>query len=385
MPLWKYDPDALEDDKLVSAAPLGDSKPLTRELTTTGKVTNKKWVIKEWPEDAFDPEKHVELIEESIDLDAPVPEGKLIIQVEMLGVDAFVRTMMAPGAFHGEAGKNSILPSLGYGVVVKTSEGGLAVGKRVVGLLGVQEYAVTDQGSVTLVETYGQPPSSCLSMFGRTTGLTAYAGVHCTVNPPKEGQTVIVSAAGGGVGVYAAQLCKATGAKVIGVAGGKDKCAFLTNELGLDGAVDYKDKDATLGEQLDKLCPEGIDFFFDGVGGEILNEVLNRLKMNAGARVVLCGGVTKYNKAGGVKGEGGPKDYLKVAERSAIMAGFVVDLPDKYPIGIKYLISLKEKGALKVFETRTTGIETYPKSLNGLFTGASKGKTLVELVPGHDV
>merc|ERR1712194_392850 len=161
--------------------------------------------------------------------------------------------------------------------------------------------------------------------------------------------------AGGGVGVYAAQLAKATGAKVIGVAGGPTKCEFLTKEMGLDGAIDYKDKNSSIAEQLDKLCPEGIDFFFDNVGGEILVEVLNRLKINSGARIVLCGGITKYNDKDELHATGGgPSTYLKLAERGGMMTGFVVTTYMKNMIvGIPYMLYLKWRGYIKVYETRT--------------------------------
>jgi len=394
MPSWAYDTvkgDTKRDklrEKIIDERRgcCGGGAPI-RELKTSGKVTNQKWVIKEWPEDAFDPNKHVELITEEIDLDAPIPDGKAILQVEMLGADAFIRTMLAPGAFHGSAGPDSTLPSLGYGVVVKSGKGAPAVGTRVGGMVMAQTYATLDAAGLNPVKTYGQPPSSHLGMLGLTTGLTAYAGIFCVLKPPKKGDTVIISAAGGGVGIYASQLAKSTGAKVIGVAGGADKCAFLMEEMGLDGAIDYKSKTATILEQMDKLCPEGIDFMFDNVGGEILDAVLVRLKKTGGGRIVLCGGITKYNTKKAALNGGGPEDYLKLAERQGIMAGFVVwNYAHKFPFAIRYMIYLKWRGLLKTFETRSQGIESYPITLNGLFTGGPlKGKAMVDLVPGHDV
>jgi len=211
-------------------------------------------------------------------------------------------------------------------------------------------------------------------------GLTAYVGVHALVVPPKQGDTVVVSAAGGAVGSFAAQLCKATGATVIGVAGGAEKCEFLRKDLGLDGAVDYKDKTTSIAAQLDKLCPDGVDFFFDNVGGEILDEVLNRVRMQG--RIVICGGISKYNGSTA----SGPTNYLKLAERNAIMTGFVVsDFPAACATGMEMMRYLHHRGAVKTFETRKQGIEAYPRALNSLFAGGSLGKTMVELVPGHDV
>jgi NADPH-dependent curcumin reductase CurA len=341
-------------------------------------VTNKKWILKNRPTSVFDPEKDVELVEEMLDLAAEVPAGKLVLKIEMLGVDAFVRTMMNPQAYHGSTPTATVVPAFGYGVVVQSGEGAPAVGTRMHGMVLAQLYGTYDTTRLkVLPERKGLPPCACLGMLGLTTGITAYVGVNSVLSPPKKGETVVVSAAAGAVGTYACQLCKATGARVIGIAGGTTKCAFLVEQVGLDGAVDYKSQSSTVGEQLDELCPDGIDFFFDNVGGDVLVDVLDRVKF--GSRIVICGGIASYNSE---KKATGPSNYLKLAERGALMKGFVVtQYPEGIQKGIDEMQFLHWRGDVKAFETRTQGLETYPQALNGLFTGASTGKTMVEVVP----
>jgi len=310
--------------------------------------------------------------------------GKVLVQVEMLSVDAFIKTMLVPsGAYHGEREAGQVCPALGYGTVIKSNVESLPVGIRIGGMMNAQTVALVDQmtkmgplrPSPDVPEGFG--PEANLGIFGLTTGLTAYGGVFSTLKPPQEGETVVVSAATGAVGNIACQLCKSTGAKVIGIAGGAQKCEWLRETLQLDGAVDYKDSTTSVGEQLDKLCPDGINFFFDNVGGEILDDVLLRITQRA--RVVICGGISQYQNEQGAPCRG-PANYLKLAERNSTMKGFVVtEFMAEFAAAKEAMAKLHKEGKLKVFETRKKGIEEFPLALQGLFTGTTMAKTMVEI------
>jgi len=345
-------------------------------------LVNKKWIIKSHILGKIELD-NFELVEELVDTSADVPAGKVLVKVEMLSIDAFLKTMLEPGAFHGTAAEGTICPALGYGTVIKSGEGTVPVGTRIQGRVNAQTVALlnfdaTRQNGVgPLAEVDGFGPEANLGLFGLTTGLTAYGGVFFCLNPPQEGETVVVSAAAGATGNIAAQLCKSTGAKVIGIAGGKQKCDWLREELQLDGAIDYKDGTTSVGEQLDKLCPDGINFFFDNVGGEILDDVLLRITQKA--RIIICGGISQYSRDPSLPVRG-PTNYLKLAERNSTMKGFVVtEFIAQFGEAKEAMKKLHEEGKLKAFDTKHSGIEKYPTALEGLFTGTSMGKTLVDL------
>lgn len=348
---------------------------------TSNVTVNRKWVVAARPQGMMKLED-LRYVEEAVDMDAEVPAGKALIKVEMLACDAFLRTMLEEGAFHGTVKIGGVVPAFGYGVIVKAGEGSPPVGTRVGGMVMAQTMTVVDVGSGgpgtcrPYEEIEGMGPEANLGLLGMTTGVTAYVGIMCRLKPPQEGDVCVVSAATGAVGNIAAQLCKAKGAKVIGVAGGQAKCDWLRDEMKLDGAVDYKDKSTTIGEQLDKLCPDGISFFFDNVGGDILDEVLLRIKQRA--RVVICGGISQYSNMPGTKLQG-PSNYLKLAERNADLSGFVVsDYLSEFKTAKEELQRMHKEGSMKIFETKMSGIDKFPIALQGLFTGTTMGKTLVE-------
>lgn len=343
-------------------------------------LVNRKWVINSNNLGKFELDKF-RLVEEPVDFDAELPEGKALVKVEMLSCDAFVKTMLEPGAFHGTIPIGGVCPALGYGTIIKSAEGGMPVGTRVGGMVTAQTVALCDVGAPTGVMPFpdieGMGPEAHLGLLGLTTGMTAYSGIFHCLKPPMQGEVCVVSAAAGAVGNIAAQLAKTTGAKVIGIAGGSAKCQWLTETLKLDGVVDYKDDTISVGEQLEKLCPDGINFFFDNVGGEILDEVLLRLAQRS--RVVICGGISQYSRESGVPVRG-PSNYLKLAERNSSMAGFVVtEYLAQYAETQTALKTLFAEGALKIYETKKNGIEEFPAALQGLFTGTTLGKTLVDL------
>jgi NADPH-dependent curcumin reductase CurA len=214
-------------------------------------------------------------------------------------------------------------------------------------------------------------PFTQIAVLGVTTGLTAYFGIY-EVGQVKKDDVVLVSGAAGGVGALVCQLAKIKGAKVIGVAGGKEKCDVLVNEIGADAAIDYK-KD-NLDEKIKEHASEGIDIFFDNVGGEILDAALDNIRDRA--RVVICGAISQYSHHESVNG---PSLYLRLAEKYSRMEGFtVMHFEDRYEEASKELLSLYEQGKLKIPYHIEDGIENFPLALQKLFTGGNTGKLMVK-------
>jgi NADPH-dependent curcumin reductase CurA len=217
----------------------------------------------------------------------------------------------------------------------------------------------------------GTPPNLALSLFG-VNGLTSYFGM-IEIGKIKAGETVVVSGAAGATGSVAGQIAKIKGCRVIGTAGGKDKCAWLVNEAHFDAAIDYKSED--LGARLSELCPSGIDVFFDNVGGEVLNEVLARINVNA--RIVLCGSISKSDAA---TPPPGPANYSNLVARRARMEGFTgLDYPTRVPEAFEALSRWQLDGSLVHKEDVAYGLENAPKALLRLFAGENFGKQLVKV------
>jgi NADPH-dependent curcumin reductase len=237
-------------------------------------------------------------------------------------------------------------------------------------LFGWQEYAVGQgEWSVDRVPE-GTPHTWPLSVLGITT-LTAYFGLK-EIAQPKEGETVVVSAAAGATGSVAAQLARAWGCRTIGIAGGAEKCAWLTEELGLDGAIDYKAEDVKA--RLRELCPEGMDVFWDNVGGATLEAALGNLAMHA--RVVLCGAISNYN----ADSPQGPRNYMNLLVKRSRMEGFVVfDYLPRTAEALAELMPMVEDGRLRVREDVREGLDEAPTALMDLYSGKNTGKLLVKI------
>ena len=231
-------------------------------------------------------------------------EGQVLIKVLYLSLDPAMRGWMNEGkSYVPPVQLGEVMRALGAGRVVASRHPDFAVGDHVTGTTGVQEYAVLDGSELTKVDPSVAPLPTFLHVLGMT-GMTAYFGL-LEVGQPKAGETVVVSGAAGAVGTVVGQIAKLKGCRVVGIAGGKEKCDFLTGELGFDAAVDYKRGD--LKAALRAACPEGVDVFFDNVGGDILDTVLTRLRMHA--RIVICGAISQYNNTTPVKG---PSNYLSL-------------------------------------------------------------------------
>jgi NADPH-dependent curcumin reductase len=205
-------------------------------------------------------------------------------------------------------------------------------------------------------------------------GMTAYFGL-LDVTQPQAGQTVVVSGAAGAVGSVVGQIARIKGCRVVGIAGGKDKCAYLVSELGFDAAIDYKSED--MRTALRTHCPNGINIYFDNVGGEILDAVLGQLALHA--RISICGAISQYNSTEGVTG---PKNYLSLLVNRARMEGFVVfDYASRYWEGAREIGGWIASGQMKVREDVVKGLETFPETLARLFTGENFGKLVIEVAP----
>lgn len=302
-------------------------------------------------------------------LDDP-PAGMVLVEVSHLSVDAFVRTTLGEGGIHGTVPLGGTVPALGVGQVLASAFEGLGVGDWVAAPTLAQTHALIQGSMCQRIDVELAPPSAYLGALGLTTGLTAYVGMLEVVHVDA-GETVVVSGAAGAVGSVACQLAKIHGARVLGIAGGPEKVRYLETTLGADAGIDYKNDD--VGARLDALAPEGIDVYFDNVGGPLLDTVLDRLA--TGARVSICGAISQYGHLDDVRG---PKLYLRLAERNASMCGFTVDhYPDRFPEATRRLAGWMNEGRLKLPEHIEQGIERFPAALIMLFTGGHMGKLLV--------
>ncbi len=335
----------------------------------TNRPINRKIVLVEHVTGQVEP-RHFRLEEE----EAKAPEdGEVLIAVDTISIDAFIRTSLNDWeGLHTQTPIGGVVGTLNVGRVVESNSDDLAVGDAVTGGLGSQTYATVPAAAVQKIDD-SLPLSTYLGALGLTTGLTAYFGM-LNVGQVKEGDTVLVSGAAGAVGSVAGQIAKIAGAgKVIGIAGGKEKCDFLTGTLGFDGAIDYKNEDVDA--RLKELAPDGIDVFFDNVGGEILDVALDNIRERG--RVAICGAISQYNDHLNVKG---PSLYLRLAERYARMEGFtVMHFMDQYPKAYADLSEWLKDGKLKVVEHVEEGIESFPTALQKLFTGGHMGKMLVKV------
>ncbi len=269
-----------------------------------------------------------------------------------------------------------VMRSSAVGQVIESNNPKYKVGDMVSGQLGWQEYAVYNgapgmMGAVSKIPE-GIPPYLVLSALGGT-GLTAYFGL-LDIGQPQEGDVVVVSGAAGATGSVAGQIARIKGAsKVIGIAGGPEKCAWLTDELGFDAAIDYKNDNVMA--RLKEECPNGINVFFDNVGGDILDDAL--MNMAQKGRVVLCGGISQYNES---ELPSGPRNYMQLVIRRCRMEGFIlIDYLDQAAAASKELAAWIQSGELKHGEDIQEGIENTPKTFLRLFQGKNKGKQLLKI------
>jgi NADPH-dependent curcumin reductase CurA len=304
----------------------------------------------------------------------PRPEaGQFRVELEYLSLDPAMRSWMNAGrSYLPPVEIGEVMRAQGIGRVIDSEHPGFQVGDTVSGAFGVQRYAVSDGRGVTPIDSSLAPAPVQLGTLG-ISGITAYFGL-LDIGHPEPGQTVVVSAAGGSVGTVAGQIAKIKGCRAIGIAGGPEKCRLLVDELGFDAAIDYQAGD--IRGQLRKHAPDGVDVFFDNVGGEVLDEVLTRLAR--GARVVISGAVSQYNATERTRG---PANYMQLLVARASMTGFVVfDYAPRYSEAIKELAAWLASGQLKSREHIVEGgIKMFPETLLKLFTGENTGKLVLAL------
>lgn len=263
-----------------------------------------------------------------------------------------------------------VMRAASVGKVIASNNPNVKVGDYYSGLGGVHQYFVSDCKGWYKVDPNMAPLPTYLSVMGMP-GFTAYFGL-LEIGQPKEGETVLVSGAAGAVGSTVGQIAKIRGCHVVGIAGGKEKCDYIVNELGFDGAIDYKNED--LRERLDELCPNGIDIYYDNVGGDILNIALTKINMKA--RIVICGAISQYNS----KEFKGPSNYYRLLANRAKMEGFVViDYAKDYLTASKQMGKWMMEGKLKSKEFIVEGIENFHDAFLRLFSGEKLGKLILKV------
>lgn len=306
--------------------------------------------------------------------EVPEPaDGQFVVRVTLISLDPAMRGWLndAP-SYVPPVGIGEVMRAGCVGEVVTSRHPGFAVGTIVEGVFGVQEYALSDGRGVTIVDQRLGTPSSYLGVLG-ITGLTAYFGIF-EHGKPRAGDTVMVSGAAGGVGSIAGQLARISGCRAVGVAGGPEKCAHVTEVLGFDAAIDYKADG--LGAAVAEQCPRGIDVYFDNVGGKVLTAALANLAW--GARVVLCGAISQYNAEGRPVG---PHNYMALLVRRASMSGYLYfDYAAQFSTARRRLSQWVADGQITATETLVPGTVTdFHDMLMRLFAGDNTGKLILDI------
>jgi NADPH-dependent curcumin reductase CurA len=311
---------------------------------------------------------------EYVEEPAPDPDqGQFRVELEYLSLDPAMRGWMNEArSYVPPVGIGEVMRGLGLGRVVDSRHPDFEVGERVTGQFGIQRYAVSDGRGVTRVDTSLAPAPVHLGVLGMT-GLTAYFGL-LDIGRPAPGETVVVSGAAGAVGSVAGQIARIKECRTVGIAGGPEKCAWLVEELGFDAAIDYKRGE--LRADLRRHTPDGVDVYFDNVGGETLDEVLRRLARRA--RVVICGAISQYNAQ---DPPSGPANYMQLLVQRASMTGFLVfDYAERYPEAVAQLAQWLSAGQLHSREDIVRGgLEQFPEVFLKLFRGENTGKLILQL------
>jgi len=302
----------------------------------------------------------------------PVPQdGEVLVRVRYISLDAANRAWMQGATYRSAVEAGTVMAGGAVAEVVESRAPGLAPGDLVFGDTGWQDYAALPARRLTKLPKL-EPITHLLSVYG-IAGLTAYFGL-LKCGRPKSGETVVVSAAAGSVGSLVGQIAKIQGCHVVGIAGGAEKCAWLTGELGFDAAVDYKAGSVFKG--LKEAAPKGIDVYFDNVGGDIFEACL--FQMNTHGRVACCGAVSQYDGAPAPHGPRGVPGLI-VVKRLSLQGFIVTDFEAERERGLADLQSWVASGKLKVQEDILDGLENTPQALIGLLAGDNRGKRMVKV------
>ena len=308
--------------------------------------------------------------------DAPLAEpgnGEVRVKIAYVSLDPAMRGWINEGrSYVPPVAIGGVMRSFSVGIVDASRNPAFKVGDAVQGMLGVQQYAISDGKGLAKVDASAAPLERWVGGLGMP-GWTAYFGL-LEVGQPKAGETVVVSAASGAVGSIVGQIAKIKGCRAVGLAGGPEKCRYVVEELGLDACIDYKS--GNLAEQLKAACPKGIDVNFENVGGEILDTIL--MQMNVHGRIALCGLISGYNAT---ELPEGPKNLRAVLTQRLTMRGLIVlDWIDRVPEAIAQLGAWHREGKLKIREdVRTGGLEAFTETLNLLYTGGNNGKLVLKV------
>ena len=327
---------------------------------------NKKWILKKRPKGLVE-ESNFKFIEEEL---SELQDGEILIQTEYLSVDPTQRMWLTdmPG-YLPPIQIDEVIRSGGMGRVIKSKNERFDEGDLVNGFMGWQTHLISDGKGFTKVPEV-LPIPTMLNVLGLT-GITAYFGL-LDIGQPKEGDTVVVSGAAGATGSVVAQIAKIKGCNVIGIAGGEEKCGWL-EDCGLDHVIDYKATKAT--KELGRIAKDGIDIYFDNVGGPLLEAVL--FKINLNARIVICGAISNYASTDMPVG---PRNLSSLIVNRARMEGFLVlDYLDKADEARQELSKCLMDGKIKHREDIQEGIENCPNTLNRLFTGQNIGKQILKI------
>jgi len=328
---------------------------------------NRQWRLAHRPDGAFAPDD-VELTEGAV----PTPAaGEALVRVSHLSMDPTIRGWMTHDTYLPKIPEGGVIRGLGVGTVVATRSDRYAEDDLVSGMTGWQEWVLADDGSHSMqVLPDGTDPLDAIGLFGPT-GLAAYFGL-LEVGRPVAGETVLVSGAAGATGSVAGQIAKHRGCRVVGTAGGDEKCRMVVDEYGFDACIDYRSD--RIGPRLRALCPDGIDVFFDNVGGDVLEAALGNLALHA--RIVVCGAISQYDGAP----PRGPRNYTELIMRRARMEGFLVfDHAERYPEAIADLARWAHDGVITHHVDVVDGFDNVPAAFARLFSGDKRGKNAVRL------
>ena len=335
-------------------------------------MKNARWLVKSYPENEVSAD-NFELVYEEV----PEPEdGEVLLRTTSLVMSPPLRMAIGTGGITGNRVKiGDMMRGSGQGIVVKSLHPDFSEGDLVAGAIGWQEYAVTDGKRPFPLERMspkaGQPITANLHVMGAS-GATAYVGLY-DIAKPKVGDVILVSAAAGSVGSLVCQMAKLSGCRVIGIAGNEKKCAWLRSDLGVDEVINYKTEHVA--DRLQQVCPNGIDIYFDNVGGEILDTALGQIAH--GARVVLCGATSQYE---GNANWSAPSNYFNLVYKDASMLGFYIfSYQHRFKEAHRRLGELISKGELVYNEDVLEGIGQLPAGLMRVLSGENFGTQLVKL------
>ncbi len=334
-------------------------------------LQNKQLLLKKRPVGLPDKDTWT-LIENNI---PELKEGEFLIKCEYISLDPAMRGWLNDTrSYIPPVQIDEVMRAGGVGEVIASNNPNFKVSDSVYGQTGVQQYIITDGKGYHKVDPSLAPLPIYLGTLGMP-GMTAYFGI-LEVGELKEGDTVLVSGAAGAVGSVVGQIAKIKNCKVIGIAGGADKCKYLIDELGFDGAIDYKNDD--IKAKIKEHFPKGIDVYFDNVGGEILDAAMGRLAMHA--RIVICGAISQYNNTTAVKG---PSNYMSLLVSRASMKGMVVfDYAKDYGKAAQQMGQWMMQGKLKSKEDIYNGIENFHETFLRLFSGEKMGKLVLKVSEG---